>query len=126
MALEEIKLFLMKTFYKSLELELLGQLEELNYYTISSPLTSKEFWKEWQEKYSKANLILIGLRDILRSRRLRKKDYLKAKSLVRKYEDIVKYLESLKNAALSARGYFGGYYIEFEEDDDEDLNEGGM
>lgn len=126
MALKEIKLFLMKTFYKSLELELLGQLEELNYYTISTPITSKDFWKEWQEKYSKANLVLIGLRDILRSKRLRKKDYLRAKSLVRKYEDIVKYLESLKNTALNVRGYFSGYHIELEEDDEEDLNEGGV
>lgn len=116
----------MKTFYKSLELELLNQLEELNYYHIHTPINSKDFWKEWQEKYSKANLILIGLRDILRSKHLRKKDYLKARSLVKKYEDIVKYLESLKNAALSTRGYFGGYYIEFEEDDDDDLNEGGI
>lgn len=115
----------MKAFYKSLELELLSQLEELGYYIISTPITSKEFWKEWQEKYSKANLVLIGLKDILRSRRLRRKDYQKAKSLVMKYEDIVKYLESLKKAALNAKGYFG-YYIEFEEDDEEDLNEGGL
>ncbi len=115
----------MKTFYTSLELELLSELDELNYYAISSPITSKEFWKEWQEKYSKANLVLIGLRDILRSRRLRKKDYLRAKSLIMKYEDIIKYLESLKDAALSARGYFGGYYIEFEDDED-DTSEGGI
>ncbi len=104
---------------------MLRKLEELNYYIVLSPLNSKEFWKEWQEKYSKAYITLIALRDILRSKRLRGKDYEKTKRLIRRYEEIIKYLEGLKNTALSTRGYIGGYYIEFE-DDEEDYNDGGM
>ncbi|HID66625.1 MAG TPA: hypothetical protein EYP32_07595 [Aquificaceae bacterium] len=61
----------------------------------------------------------------MRTQKLSRKDYLRVKNLLKKYEDIIYYLNSLKATALSARGYMGSYYIEFEEDD-EDENEGGV
>ena len=109
---------------KALELEILKELNDLEYYNIKSPLNSKEFWREWQEKYNKANLMRIALRSILRRKKLKRKDFYRVKNMLLRYEDIIKYLESLKNLALTARGYYG-YYIEFEEDDEDENYEGG-
>jgi len=115
----------MKSSVRSLELELLRELSELDYYLVKAPLNSKDFWKEWQEKYSKAHLTRIALKSLIRKKRLGRKDYLKAKELLRKYGEILAYLESLKAVALSSRGYSGGYFVEFEEDDEEE-GEGGF
>ncbi|NPB07621.1 MAG: hypothetical protein GXN96_01680 [Aquificae bacterium] len=115
----------MKNPVRSLELELLRELSELDYYVVKTPLNSKDFWREWQEKYSKAHLTSIALRSLLRKKRLSRKEYLRAKDLLRKYGEILAYLESLKSVALSSRGYSGGYFVEFEEDDEEE-GEGGI
>ncbi|AAC06699.1 hypothetical protein [Aquifex aeolicus] len=114
----------MKRFRKNnLELELIRELSEIDFYNISAPLNSKEFWKEWQEKFNRANLTRIALRNILRNKRLSPKEYRKVKNSIKKYEDIINYLNALKLTALNARGSFGGYFIEFDEDEEE--NEGG-
>jgi len=112
----------MKTPFRSFEVELLKEIQELDFFVVKAPVNSKEFWKEWQEKYSKANMTRIAIRHILQ-RRLPKEDYLRAKGLLQKYEEVVEYLENLKNVALS-RGYGGNYYIEFGEEDEEE--EGGV
>lgn len=121
----ELNIMNTKYRYKNLEIELIKELSNLDYYNIKTPFTSKDFWKEWQEKFNKANLTKIALRNIMRTQKLSRKDYLRVKNLLKKYEDIIYYLNSLKATALSARGYMGSYYIEFEEDD-EDENEGGV
>ncbi|NPA32663.1 MAG: hypothetical protein GXO04_03450 [Aquificae bacterium] len=102
-----------------LEAEILRELSELDFYTISAPLNTKEFWSEWQEKYTRASLTRIALRNIARSRRLSRKELFRVRNLLRKYDDIIAYLNNLKLTALSARGYGGGYYIEFGEEDEE-------
>jgi len=108
----------------SVELELIRELSEIDFYNVSAPLNSKEFWKEWQEKFNRANLTRIALRNILREKRLNPKDYRRVKNLIKKYEDIINYLNALKLTALNARGSFGGYFIEFDEDEGE--QEGGV
>ncbi|WP_461831239.1 hypothetical protein [Aquifex sp.] len=114
----------MKKTYKNIELELLKEISDLEYYDVKAPLNSKDFWKEWQEKFNRANLTLIALRNILRKNRLSKQDFKKVVNLIKSYEDIISYLNSLKATALNARGYYGGYFIEFEEDDEDEM-EGG-
>jgi len=115
----------MKRFKKNnLELDLIRELSEIDFYNVSAPLNSKEFWKEWQEKFNKANLTRIALRNILRERRLNGREYRRVKNLIKKYEDIINYLNALKVTALNARGSFGGYFIEFDEDEED--NEGGV
>ncbi|HIC96973.1 MAG TPA: hypothetical protein EYP11_01050 [Aquificaceae bacterium] len=100
-----------------LDMNLLEEMTQLEYFLVKKPISSPEFWVEWQEKYGKATLARIALRKISRTKRLSHEDYSKLRTLMGMYEDVLRYLESLKNIALNLRGMPGNMGVELDDDD---------
>ncbi len=103
----------------SLDLNLLEEIAQLEYFLIRKPMSSNEFWTEWQEKYGKATLAKVALKKIAKTRKLSHEEYGKLRTMMRVYDDILRYLEQLKNTALSVRGIVTNFNVEL---DDEDID----
>jgi len=103
----------------SLDLNLLEEMTQLEYFLVKKPMNSPEFWTEWQEKYGKATLAKVALKKIARTRKLSHEEYSKLRTMMGVYDDVLKYLEQLKNTALSVRGIVTNMGVEF---DDEDID----
>ncbi len=103
----------------SLDLNLLEEMTQLEYFLVKKPMNSPEFWAEWQEKYGKATLAKVALKKIAKTRRLSHEEYSRLRTMMGVYDEILKYLEQLKNTALSVRGIVTNFNVEF---DDEDID----
>ncbi len=103
----------------SLDLNLLEEMTQLEYFLVKKPMNSPEFWTEWQEKYGKATLAKVALKKIARTRKLSHEEYSKLRTMMGVYDDVIRYLEQLKNTALSVRGIVTNMGVEF---DDEDID----
>ncbi|WPM31362.1 hypothetical protein IAE16_05950 [Hydrogenobacter sp. T-2] len=90
----------------TLDLNLMEELSNLEYFIVKAPVNTQEFWKEWQEKYSRAFVSRIAIKKLLRTRKLSYEDIKRYKALLEVYEDIVFYLENIKRLALNLRGIF--------------------
>ncbi len=104
----------------TLDLNLMEELSNLEYFIVKAPVNTQEFWKEWQEKYSRAFVSRIAVKKLLRTRKLNYEDIKRYKALLEVYEDIVFYLENIKRLALNLRGIFETN--ENPEFDDEDID----
>jgi len=104
----------------TLDLNLMEELSNLEYFIVKAPVNTQEFWKEWQEKYSRAFVSRIAVKKLLRTRKLSYEDIKRYKALLEVYEDIVFYLENIKRLALNLRGIFEAN--ESPEFDDEDID----
>ncbi len=104
----------------TLDLNLMEELSNLEYFIVKAPVNTQEFWKEWQEKYSRAFVSRIAVKKLLRTRKLSYEDIKRYKALLEVYEDIVFYLENIKRLALNLRGIFETN--ENPEFDDEDMD----
>ncbi|MEJ7555401.1 MAG: hypothetical protein WKI49_02085 [Aquificaceae bacterium] len=104
----------------TLDLNLMEELSNLEYFIVKAPVNTQEFWKEWQEKYSRAFVSRIAVKKLLRTRKLSYEDIKRYKALLEVYEDIVFYLENIKRLALNLRGIFETN--ENPEFDDEDID----
>ncbi len=104
----------------TLDLNLMEELSNLEYFIVKAPVNTQEFWKEWQEKYSRAFVSRIAVKKLLRTRKLSYEDIKRYKALLEVYEDIVFYLENIKRLALNLRGIFEAN--ESSEFDDEDID----
>ncbi len=104
----------------TLDLNLMEELSNLEYFIVKAPVNTQEFWKEWQEKYSRAFVSRIAVKKLLRTRKLSYEDIKRYKALLEVYEDIVFYLENIKRLALNLRGIFEAN--ENPEFDDEDID----
>ena len=103
----------------SLDLNLLEEITQLEYFLVKKSMSSPEFWGEWQEKFGKATLAKVALKKIARTRKLSHEEYSKLRTMMGVYDDILKYLEQLKNTALSVRGVVTNFNVEL---DDEDID----
>ncbi len=103
----------------TLDLHLFEEMTQLEYFLVKKPMNAPEFWAEWQERYGKATLAKIALKKIAKTRKLSHEEYAKLRTMMNVYEDILKYLEQLKNTALSVRGIVNNFNVEL---DDEDLD----
>ncbi len=103
----------------SIEIELLQEVSQIEYFLVKKPINTAEFWEEWQEKYGKATLTKIALKKIAKTRKLTGEEYARVKAMMGMYDEIVRYLEDLKRTALSLRGVPTNFNVE---PDDEDLD----
>ena len=103
----------------SLDMNLLEEITQLEFFLVKKPLNSLEFWGEWQEKYGKATLAKIALKKIAKTRKLSHEEFAKLRTMMGVYDDVLKYLEQLKSAALSLKGVVGNFNVEL---DDEDID----
>ncbi|SHK24832.1 hypothetical protein SAMN05444391_0434 [Thermocrinis minervae] len=106
---------------KHLDVNLVEELSNLEYFIVKSPVVSKDFWAEWQEKFSRAYMSRIAVKKILRNKKLTYEEANRYKTLLQMYEDVLTYLEMLKTLSLSLRGVYPSPQdrIEF---DDEDID----
>ncbi len=104
----------------TLDLNLMEELSNLEFFIVKAPVSGQDFWKEWQEKYSRAFVSRIAIKKILKTRRLSYEEIKRYRALLEVYEDIVFYLENLKRLALNLRGVFE--INEIPEFDDEDID----
>jgi hypothetical protein len=103
-----------------LDIQLLEELSNLEYFIVKAPLNSRDFWKEWQDKFSRAYMTRIAIKKLLRTKKASYEEVSKYKSMIELYEDVLYYLELLKNLALQMRGVYSPEpYTEF---DDEDID----
>ncbi|WP_448584149.1 hypothetical protein [Thermocrinis sp.] len=104
----------------SLDVQLLEELSNLEYYIVKTPINSKDFWREWQEKFSRVYMAKVAAKKLLKGKKMSYDDISKYKAILAVYEDILYYLEILKTLALQVRGvYSAGQDLEF---DDEDID----
>jgi hypothetical protein len=103
----------------SLDMNLLEELTQLEYFLIKKPMNSPEFWGEWQEKYGKATLAKVALKKIAKTKKLSHQEYTKLRTMMGVYDEILKYLEQLKTTALNIKGVVPNFNVEL---DDEDID----
>ncbi|WP_333784583.1 hypothetical protein [Thermocrinis sp.] len=104
----------------SIDVQLLEELSSLEYYIVKTPINSKDFWKEWQEKFSRVYMAKVAAKKLLKSKKMSYDEISKYKSILAVYEEILYYLEVLKALALQVRGFYSaGQDIEL---DDEDID----
>lgn len=103
----------------SLDINLLEEMTQLEYFLVKKPMSSNDFWTEWQEKYGKATLAKVALKKIAKTRKLSHEEYAKLRTMMSVYDEILRYLEQLKNTALSVRGIVTNLNVEL---DDEDID----
>ncbi len=102
-----------------LDITLLEEMIQLEYFLIKKPMGSPEFWSEWQEKFGKATFAKIALKKIAKSRKLTQEEHNRLRTMMRVYDEVLKYLEHLKNTALSLKGVVSNFNVEL---DDEDID----
>ncbi len=105
-----------------MEMKFLQEISDLDFFIIRKPIASPEFWTEWQEKYGKAVISKIALKKLLKSHKLEKSEILKIKTSIKAYEDIIDYLEKLKQTAFNLRGIYTGNTPNIETDEDMDID----
>ncbi|MDQ7038916.1 MAG: hypothetical protein Q9N26_06950 [Aquificota bacterium] len=104
----------------SLDIHLLEEMTQLEYFLVKKPMNSPEFWGEWQEKFGKATLAKVALRKISKTKKLSHEEYMKLRTMMSVYDEILRYLKQLKDTALSLKGVVPNYpNVEI---DDEDLD----
>ncbi len=103
----------------NLDLNLLEEMTQLEYFLVKKPMTSPDFWGEWQEKYGKASIARVALKKIARTKKLSHEEYSRLRTLMSMYDEVLKYLEQLKNTALNVRGMPTNFNAEL---DDEDID----
>ncbi|ADC89692.1 hypothetical protein Thal_1060 [Thermocrinis albus DSM 14484] len=102
------------------DVHLIEELSHLEYFIVKTPINASDFWKEWQEKFSRAYMSRIAVKKLLKNKRLAYEEAARYRSLLQTYEDVLMYLENLKNLALGLRGVFPtGHNVEL---DDEDID----
>ncbi len=104
----------------TLDLNLIEELSSLEFFIVKAPVSSQEFWKEWQEKYSRAFISRIAVKKLLKMKKLGYEEVKKYRVMLEVYEDIIFYLENLKKLALNLRGVLE--LNESPEFDDEDID----
>lgn len=104
----------------TLDLNLMEELSNLEFFIVKAPVNSPDFWKEWQEKYSRAFVSRIAVKKILKTRKLSYEEMKRYRALLEVYEDMLFYLESLKRLALNLRGVIET--TDSPEFDDEDID----
>ncbi len=104
----------------SIDVQLLEELSNLEYFIVKAPLNSKDFWKEWQEKFSRAYMTRVAIKKLLKNKKAAYEEVSKYRSMLDIYEDVLYYLELLKTIAFQIRGV---YFSETnKEHDDEDID----
>ncbi len=103
-----------------IDMQILEELSNLEYFIVKSSVSSPEFWKEWQEKFSRAYMNKVAIKKLLRTKKLPYEEVSKYKSQMVLYKDVLFYLETLKSIAMSLRGIAG--FDNITELDDEDIN----
>ncbi len=108
----------MKNVY--IDTQILEELSNLEFFIVKNQLGTPEFWKEWQEKFSRAYMSKVAIKKLLKSKKLSYEDVSRYKTQLKVYDDVLIYLETLKNIAMSLKGIssFGGS----PEFDDEDID----
>ena len=99
---------------------LIEELSNLEYFIVKSPVNTPEFWKEWQEKYSRAFMSKVAVKKVLKTRKLSYEDIKRYKALLDTYQELVEYLENIKKLALSLRGIYE--LTEETDQNDEDID----
>ena len=102
----------------SLDVKLLEELSNLEYYIVKTPINSKDFWREWQEKFSRVYMARIATKKLIRSDKIDYKELTKYRSNLSIYEEVLQYLDTLKRLALQVRGCYSQDF----EFDDEDID----
>lgn len=99
---------------------ILEELSNLEFFIVKSQLGTQEFWKEWQEKFSRAYMSKIAIKKLLKTKKLSYEDVSRYKVQLKVYDDVLVYMDTLKNIAMSLKGIssFGGS----PEFDDEDID----
>ncbi|RMH80709.1 MAG: hypothetical protein D6674_03500 [Acidobacteria bacterium] len=90
----------------TLDITLMEELSNLEYFVVKAPVNTADFWREWQEKYSRAFMSKTAIKKILKTKKLNYEELKRYKALLKTYEDTVLYLENIKRLALSLRGVF--------------------
>ena len=102
----------------SLDIDLLEEMTQLEYFLVKKPMNTPEFWGEWQEKFGKATLAKVALRKISKTRKLSHEEYTKLRTMITVYDEILRYLKQLKETALSLKGVIPNYpNVEIDDDD---------
>ncbi len=104
----------------TIDINLMEELSNLEYFIVKTPVNSPEFWKEWQEKYSRAYVSKIAVKKLLKTKRLTYEDIKRYRAMLEMYEGLLLYLESLKRLALKLRGVIE--ISDRSELDDEDID----
>ncbi len=106
------------------DLGMLEELSNLDVFIVKKPLNTPEFWTEWQEKVGRAYMSKIAIRKMMKLKKMNYEEYRKAKALIETYDEIIKYLEYVKNVALNAKGLHPSAppNMEFLDEDDMDLD----
>ncbi len=105
-----------------LDTGLIEELSNLEYFIVKSPVNTPDFWKEWQEKYSRAFMSKVAVKKLLRTKRLGYEDIKRYRALLDTYQELVEYLENIKRLALSLRGIYEPSEEPDPTDDDIDLD----
>jgi hypothetical protein len=106
---------------ENLELKLLEVLSKLQQYGISTPIDSKNFWKEWQKVFTQVKLSQVAIRSLLGSENLKTEevDYLKRK--LAELKEVENYLREIKEVALQVKGY--SFFTTEESEDNDDFDD---
>jgi len=102
----------------SLDVKLLEELSNLEYYIVKAPVGSKDFWKEWQEKFSRVSMARIATKKLIKSDKIDYEEMMRYRSNLSIYEEVLQYLDTLKRLALQVRGCYSQDF----EFDDEDID----
>lgn len=103
-----------------IDTQILEELSNLEFFIVKSQLGTSEFWKEWQEKFSRAYMGKVAIKKVLKVKKPSYEDVSRYKMQLKVYDDILLYLETLKNIAMSLKGIASfGSSPEF---DDEDID----
>ena len=102
----------------SIDVKLLEELSNLEYYIVKAPVSSKDFWKEWQEKFSRAYMARIATKKLIKSDKIDYEEMMRYRSNLNLYEEVLQYLDTLKRLALQVRGCYSQDF----EFDDEDID----
>jgi hypothetical protein len=65
-----------------LDIQLLEEHTNLEYFIVKAPLNSRDFWKEWQDKFSRAYMIRIAIKKLLRTKKASYEEVSKYKSMI--------------------------------------------
>ncbi len=104
------------------DLGMIEELANLEAFIVKKPINTAEFWAEWQEKFGRAYMSKVALKKLMKIKKMGYEEYRKAKVLIETYEEILKYLEYVKNVALNAKGFYPGNTPNMEFLDDEDID----
>ncbi|MCS7262506.1 MAG: hypothetical protein N3C13_03525 [Aquificaceae bacterium] len=91
----------------TVDLNLIEELSNLEYFVVKAAVNGQDFWKEWQEKYSRALISRIALRKLLKTKKLSYEDAKRYRAMLETYQEILSYLEGLKKLALDLKGFSG-------------------